>query len=474
MAITKIHPIRADVQKAVDYICNPEKTDGEMLVDSFACSPQTAGIEYAINLNNGSRRGSNKAFHLIQSFAPGEVDADTAHKIGMELADKLLKGNYSYVVTTHVDTSSVHNHILFCSADNFSHKKFVCNKKTYRHIRTLSDRLCRAYGLSVIEEPGKHTGLSYEDWIAEGHDVPLREKLRRDIRECIKLSDTYDDFIRLMRERDYEVKGEVLADGSGKKTAKYIRFRASGYDQFVRGCYRSLGKGFTKEEIAQAIELQGKIRQATTVIKVKTVEEVVKRSAPNDRLIDTSDAKFKGAPYLTRWADTQNLKAAAHAFAIGGSMPELQAKMDALRKELDEINEKILAGDRRIRNNKTLAVYVRNYEENERYGKGYRRAKNQDQYYRINESRIMLFEAAEKNIKQMGIDPSSVTYDMVMNRISELEAEKAGLDKEYSAKYKELREMEKQMDVMKQYMEKQGIRTKEAARSGKKKDRQER
>ena len=121
-----------------------------------------------------------------------------------------------------------------------------------------------------------------------------------------------------------------------------------------------------------------------------------------------------------------------------------------------------------VMNNKTLAVYVRNYEENRRFGQGYRKAKNQDQYYRINESRIMLFEAAEKNIKHMGINPSSVTYDMVMKRISELEAEKAGLDKEYSAKYKELREMEKQMSVMKQYMEKQGLRTKEAARSGKK------
>ena len=41
-----------------------------------------------------------------------------------------------------------------------------------------------------------------------------------------------------MRERDYEVKGEALSYGSGKKTAKYIRFKAVGYDQFVRGCYR--------------------------------------------------------------------------------------------------------------------------------------------------------------------------------------------------------------------------------------------
>ena len=473
MAITKIHPIRADVQKAVDYICNPEKTNGELLVDSFACSPNTAGVEFDMTLSYGSRRGSNKAFHLIQSFAPGEVDAETAHKIGVELADKLLKGNYSYVVTTHVDTTSVHNHILFCSADNYTHKKFVCNKKTYKYIRTLSDRLCREYDLSVIENPGRNTGLSYEDWIAEGHDAPLREKIRRDIRECIKLAYSYEDFIRLMRERDYEVKGEMLPDG-GRKVAKYIRFRLSGYDQFIRGCYRSLGKGFTKEEIAAAIELQNKIRQGTTVIQVKSAEDVVKRSAPNVALIDTSAPKFKGAPGLTKWAETQNLKTAAHAFAVGGSVPELQAKMDELRKEMDAIRDKVLLNDKRLKNNKTLAVYVRNYEENRKYGLGYRKAKDQDRYYRVNESRIMLFEAARKSIREMGIDPDSVTYSMVTDRIAELGAEKAGLDKEYGQKLKEYKEMEKQMNVMKQYMEKQGIQTKEAAKSSRKKDGQER
>ena len=473
MAITKIHPIRADVQKAVDYICNPDKTNGELLVDSFACSPKTAGVEYDMALNYGSRRGSNKAFHLIQSFAPGEVDAETAHKIGVELADKLLKGNHSYVVTTHVDTTSVHNHIMFCSADNFTHKKFVCNKKTYKHIRTLSDRLCREHGLSVIENPGRNTGLSYEDWIAEGHDAPLREKIRRDIRECIRLAYSYEDFLRLMRERDYEVKGEVLPDGS-TKVAKYIRFRASGYEQFVRGCYRSLGKGFTKEEIAAAIELQNKIRRGTTVIQVKSAEEVVKRSAPNVTLIDTSAPKFKGAPGLTKWAETQNLKTAAHAFAVGGSVPELQAKMDALKKEMDDIRDKVLLNDKRLKNNKTLAVYVRNYEENRKYGLGYRKAMDQDRYYRINESRIMLFEAARKSIREMGIDPDSVTYSMVTDRIAELGAEKAGLDKEYGQKLKEYKEMEKQMSVMKQYMEKQGIVTKETTRSGRKKGGQER
>ena len=148
--------------------------------------------------------------------------------------------------------------------------------------------------------------------------------------------------------------------------------------------------------------------------------------------------------------------------------------MGALKREMDEINDKILACDKRLMNNKKLAVYVRNYEENKRFGLGYRKAKNQDQYYRINESRIMLFEAAERNIRQLGIDPKSVTYSMVMDRISELESEKGGLDQEYAKKAKDFKEMEKQMGVMKEYMEKQGIRTKEASKSGRKKDGQER
>ena len=200
----------------------------------------------------------------------------------------------------------------------------------------------------------------------------------------------------------------------------------------------------------------------------------MRRASANSYLIDTSSEKFKGAAGLVKWAETQNLKAAAHAFAVGGSVPELMHKMDALKREMDEINDKILACDKRLMNNKTLTVYVRNYEENKRFGQGYRRAKNQDQYYRINESSIMLFEAAERNIRQMGIDPESVTYSMVMDRISELESEKGALDQEYATKAKEFKEMENEMSVMKEYMKKQGIRTMETGRSGKKKDGQER
>ena len=96
----------------------------------------------------------NQAYHLIQSFAKGEVSHEEAHRIGIELADKLLGGKYSYVVATHTDKGHPHNHIIFCAADNINHKKYNACKKSYYHIRQLSDELCKEHGLSIIEPSG--------------------------------------------------------------------------------------------------------------------------------------------------------------------------------------------------------------------------------------------------------------------------------------------------------------------------------
>ena len=143
MAYTKIHAIKATVDKAIDYICNPEKTDEKMFVSSYACSPETAAYDFKYTLDHCRENSPNKAYHLIQAFAPGEVGFEEAHHIGKELADKLLEGKYSYVVTTHIDKGHVHNHIIFCAADNIEHNKYHDCKQSYYHIRKLSDELCR-------------------------------------------------------------------------------------------------------------------------------------------------------------------------------------------------------------------------------------------------------------------------------------------------------------------------------------------
>ena len=116
-----------------------------MFVSSYACSPETAAYDFKYTLDHCRENSPNKAYHLIQAFAPGEVSFEEAHRIGKELADKLLEGKYSYAATTHIDKGHVHNHIIFCTADNIEHNKYHDCKQSYYHIRKLSDELCREH-----------------------------------------------------------------------------------------------------------------------------------------------------------------------------------------------------------------------------------------------------------------------------------------------------------------------------------------
>ena len=139
MAVTKIHPIKSTLKKALDYIENPAKTDEKMLVSSFACSYETADIEFELLLSQAMQKGNNLAHHLIQSFAPGETTPERAHEIGRQLADEVLQGKYPYVLTTHIDKGHVHNHIIFCAVDMVNQRKYVSNRQSYEWMYMLVD-----------------------------------------------------------------------------------------------------------------------------------------------------------------------------------------------------------------------------------------------------------------------------------------------------------------------------------------------
>ena len=128
MAVTKIHAVKATVHKTITYICNPQKTDGSILISAFGCSPETAAYDFKFSLSKTRQSDPNLAFHLIQAFMPGEVSYEEAHQIGTELADKLLEGKHSYIVATHIDKDHIHNHILFCAANNILESKKFSKK----------------------------------------------------------------------------------------------------------------------------------------------------------------------------------------------------------------------------------------------------------------------------------------------------------------------------------------------------------
>ena len=109
MAVTKTHPIKSTLKAAIDYICNPAKTDGKLLVSSYGCTAETADIEFAWTRRHAIDKGTNLGRHLIQAFEPGEVSPEKAHEIGMQLAKEILGGKYEFVLTTHIDKDHVHN-----------------------------------------------------------------------------------------------------------------------------------------------------------------------------------------------------------------------------------------------------------------------------------------------------------------------------------------------------------------------------
>ena len=159
MAVTKTHPIKSTLKAAIDYILNPEKTDGKLLASSFGCGLETADIEFAWTREAAGDRGTHLGRHLIQSFAVGETTPEEAHKIGMELAGAVLGGKYEFVLTTHVDKDHLHNHLIFNAVSFVDYKKYHSNKQSYHFIRRTSDRICRLFHVDLKLYELKEQGL---------------------------------------------------------------------------------------------------------------------------------------------------------------------------------------------------------------------------------------------------------------------------------------------------------------------------
>ena len=145
-------------------------------------------------------------YHGFQSFRAGEVDADTAHRIGVELAKELWGDRFEVVVATHLNTDHYHNHFVINSVSSVDGRKFSNRKPDYARMREVSDRLCKEHQLSVIKNP-KGKGKSYSQWSAEKNGKPTYPSLvKADIDRAILASTTMRDFQRVMEQMGYTFK----------------------------------------------------------------------------------------------------------------------------------------------------------------------------------------------------------------------------------------------------------------------------
>ena len=447
MAYTKIHAITATVGKAVDYICNPAKTDEGILISSYGCSPETAAYDFRFALSKTSQSDPNKAYHLIQSFLPGEVSYKEAHQIGVELADRLLEGKYSYVVSTHIDKGHVHNHVIFCAADNINHQKYHDCKKTYYNIRSLSDDLCREHELSVIT-PGEKRGKTYKEWQAGKNGSAWKEQLKSDIDEAIKTAATYEDCIELIRAKGYEVKGE----GFGEKAHKFISFRPLDRERFIRGSTKSLGAEYTKERIKGRIEEKALAKDKKRV-PFPTRKKSIVRDYSKKNLIDTTEDKFANSPGLKHWADIQNLKIAAASYSQAGSISELEKQIAAKSALAKTARTSLVETEHQLKDLGQILKYAEQYKANRIYHIRYQKSKDKDRYLRQHETELLLHDGAKNMLKRFGIDPRNLDVEKLRNDYNTLYSKKEALRKTCQSAEKDAATLTRKLDNLNQYLD---------------------
>ena len=264
MATTKIWAIKDSISRVISYAKNPEKTtfadlkqvlkyaeDDEktidkdektMYVSGVNCKAKTAYEKMMLVQNRFDKCTGNVAYHAYQSFKTGEVTAELAHKIGVELAEKMWS-EYQVVVATHIDTGTYHNHFVVNSVNMFTGKKFNCNKGAYYHFRELSDGLCREYGLTIIEKTKGKTPRSI--YFAEKRGEPTKYNvIRKTIDEAMEMCINYGQFKKIMIKKGY-----IINDDYNRK---YPTIRSINDKKSVRMYH--LGEQYLPKNIANKVE----------------------------------------------------------------------------------------------------------------------------------------------------------------------------------------------------------------------------
>ena len=185
-----------------------------------------------------------QGFHLVQSFAAGEVSPELAHQIGLEFSERLLGGEFQAVVSTHLNTKCIHNHIVWNSVSMKTGRKYRSNEKSYvTGVRRISDELCRKYHLSVIDtEKSERVARPYAQWLAEQNGNPTwKTPIQQDMDAAIAASLTWKQFLRALEQRGYAFRFD----------RKYPTLLLPGNGRTVR--FKTLGKQYTPEALQRRI-----------------------------------------------------------------------------------------------------------------------------------------------------------------------------------------------------------------------------
>ena len=439
MATTRIMPLHTGtgrdagtaISDIIDYVKNPEKTDGGRLIASYQCDSRTADAEFLFSkrqyktITGRTQESDVIAYHFRQSFQPGEVTPEEANRIGQEFAHRFLKDGNAFIVCTHIDRHHVHNHIIWNSTALSCDRKFRNFWGSTKAIRCLSDTICIEHGLSVIENPKRH-GKSYNKWLGDKAEPTRRDVLRAAIDAAMEQKPAdLAALLTLLAKDGYKIKRGKNIALKGKNQARFIRLS-------------SLGEGYAEADLLAV--LAGEKSHAPRKKAVVSAPEKIS-------LIIELDAKFraaKGAGYQ-QWASVFNAKQMSQTMNYLREnklldYAELKEKTAAATARFNVLSAQIKASESRMAEIAVLKTQIINYAKTRTVFNGYKASGYSRKYLAEHESDILLHRAAKKTFNDLGLKKLP-TVKSLQEEYAKLLAEKKASYPEYRQARDEMREL---------------------------------
>ena len=402
MATTRLIPLHTGkgrnfgkaIRNVIGYVSNPKKTHQGELVTGFGCNPETADGEFLLMkreyiAQTGRHRGKDDviAYHLRQSFVPGEITQEEANRIGCELASRFTHGQHAYVVATHEDRRHVHSHIIISAVNLDCDRKFRNFWGSSKAIRRLSDTLCIQNGLSIIEQPKGHS-KSYNKWLGNEAKTSQRDGLREAIDAALaRQPKDFEELLTMLQRGGWEV-----------KRGKRISLKGKGQERFKR--LDSLGEDYSEAALRAIIagEKEHHPREKKTVQPMRQVNLLVD--------IQAKLQAGKGAGF-ERWAKVFNLKQMAQTLNYLSennlmNIEDLTAKTDAAIARVHEMQVTIRETEKRMAELHTLKGHIINYVKTREVYAAYRMAGYSKKFVAEHEQEIKLHQAAKEAFSALG------------------------------------------------------------------------
>ena len=350
--INKGKTARQCIGERLDYIMNPKKTDGGILVSTYACSPETAADEFMLfrqeYQQNTGRTQENEVigYHVRQAFKPEEITPEEANEIGKELASRMTDDQFAYVVATHIDKHHIHNHIIICSTDLDAQHKYRDVKQSAKDLAQISDSLCRENGLSVIQNPQDKT-VTYDKWQGNQRRFTHRDELRMIIDTALRMQpDSFDALMQLLEDAGCRIKRGAQISIKPPEGERYIRLDTLGLEYDEASLRRTLAHDhvhipkiprgdYTESQVKRLIDIEAKLRAG------------------------------KGKGYQV-WAERNNIEAKAQMIIFLkehhiGSLEKLNDQTQALTDQQDSLKSSLREKQNRMKEINRQRQAIRDY-----------------------------------------------------------------------------------------------------------------